>query len=497
VCAAARVPLPLAEVAGRAQRLAAERWSGPAPDLTRLLADGLPEGDRLIEAFGIHAVAHFLVQGQVDIAQLLWTSRRLEFPLGKALDLCDDLVPLGVRVPGREAYPREPNNIEVAALKRTGAIGQPLTPLDIVRIAVDAGESVGAVHRTLAGLEQRGLLARPALTGPAEFVPTQREIDFADHGPTSPRLSARYSVSSPSAPSLLSPRLAAPWLRVAHIVALRRESENHLLRVASNLIPFTAPTAPLTYPELAELAYWLNTSLAGAADRLHTIYPEAQVPPLEIGCEGLTVSWTIHDALLRVGPVPSWRLNPLSVVKSALRAERPLGDFLGLLDPFRRLGAPVPPYDEEIGDALNKLVIDDYDLDLLTPESARNLGEGPRSITALALVAIAGRLGLTLTEVHQRLARLQPIGLVLEYPQVDLPDEIVYWHDLLALTTYFDGRPPAVSGRIDRAYLEQAAEEIFDATPDEIPAKADFLRQRLAVYAPLFELELPEEDAVA
>lgn len=131
------------------------------------------------------------------------------------------------------------------------------------------------------------------------------------------------------------------------------------------------------------------------------------------------------------------------------------------------------------------------------PESRGEPKEERHAINALALVAIAGRLGLTLAEVHQRLARLQPVGLVLEYPQVDLPDEIVYWYDLLALTPYFDGWEPAVSGRIDRAYLEHAAEEIFDATPDEIPAKADFLRQRLAVHAPLFELELPEEDSVA
>jgi len=447
-----------------------------------------------MESLDTYTLALLLEKGEVHASRLLWTCGRLGWPLGKVLSLCDALVPLGVWVPGREAYPRELNDIEVAALKLVDTTGQPLTPLDMVRIALDARESVGAAHRTLAGLEQGGLLVRPALTGPAEFVPTQREIDLADRRTPPPRphlRRRRVPVPGASGPQ------SAPWWRIAEIVALRRESDERLLPAARNLIPFTAPTAPLTFPELGEFAYQLNTTLAGAADGFHAVYPDAEMPPLDQGCEGLTVSWGVHDALLRAGSVASWLLDPLSIVEAALRIERPLGDFLGLLDPFRPLGAPVPPYDEGIRDALNKLVIDDYDLDMLASGSARDEEEGPRSITALALVAIAGRLGLTLAEVQQRLARLQPIGLVLEYPPVDLPDEIVYWYDLLALTTYFDGQAPAVSGRIDRACLEKAAEEIFDATPDEIPAKADFLRQRLAVYASLFELELPEENVVA
>ena len=49
--------------------------------------------------------------------------------------------------------------------------------------------------------------------------------------------------------------------------------------------------------------------------------------------------------------------------------------------------------------------------------------------------------------------------------------------------------------------LEKAAEEIFGASPEEIPAKAAWLRQRLKIYAPLFSLELdalsPELEALS
>lgn len=117
-----------------------------------------------------------------------------------------------------------------------------------------------------------------------------------------------------------------------------------------------------------------------------------------------------------------------------------------------------------------------------------------RTITPLQLVRIAGRLGWTLAHAHWRFARLIPIGLELQYPADDnFPNEIVYWYDLQVLTRYFDGQEPAISGRIDWPYLQNAAVEIFDCPPGEAPEKAAFLRDRLRIYAPLFHLDTPEE----
>jgi hypothetical protein len=61
----------------------------------------------------------------------------------------------------------------------------------------------------------------------------------------------------------------------------------------------------------------------------------------------------------------------------------------------------------------------------------------------------------------------------------------------------FDGELPVIFGKISGAYLKKAAQEIFDCPPEEIPAKAVFLRDRLRIYAALFQLELPEEAAGA
>jgi hypothetical protein len=114
-------------------------------------------------------------------------------------------------------------------------------------------------------------------------------------------------------------------------------------------------------------------------------------------------------------------------------------------------------------------------------------------VTAFRLVQIAGRFGWTIAQAHRRLARLTVLGLSLEYPDVEFPDEIVRWQDLLVLTTHFDGQPPVISGKIAQAYLKQAAEEIFDVAPEGIARCATELRDRLKLYAALFQLELPEE----
>lgn len=203
----------------------------------------------------------------------------------------------------------------------------------------------------------------------------------------------------------------------------------------------------------------------------------------------------------------------------------PLGDFLASLDPFRQIGALVPEFSEDIKDRLNALGFDanegimlDWpdepdevkiaDSEILYPgrqpqldgrkRSARTDGTGQapshelHAVTPLRLVQIAGRFGWTPAYTHRRLARLAAIGLTLNYPDIELPDETVRWDDLLLLTKNFDGQPPAISGEIGQSYLERAAEEIFDAASDEVAGHASELRTRLNLYAGLFELEVTE-----
>jgi hypothetical protein len=188
----------------------------------------------------------------------------------------------------------------------------------------------------------------------------------------------------------------------------------------------------------------------------------------------------------------------VKVIEFMKDSRQPVGDFFDQLAPFRCPGDGLPSLDEPTSCELNEVTFDEYDPEML--KIYDELGELTylSAVQALELVQIAGRLGWTLAEAHRRLARLVPIGLKLEYPRLDFPDEIVYWYDLLALTTYFDGQEPVISGSIDQAYLEHAAEEIFDATPEQIPEKAALLRERLRIYQPLFrfELDVPREAPV-
>jgi hypothetical protein len=274
----------------------------------------------------------------------------------------------------------------------------------------------------------------------------------------------------------------------------------------------------LTLPDLAAVAFRLQATLAEASLAIHEAAPEMGLPSLPAECADLIVSQEIFETLLNLEPATyiegiggagfefSWREPGVrTIVRGAAKARKPLGDYLGLLDQFRRLGAPVPPFDDEIRDALNQPGLDTNEAIMLdwphleaSEGSMRIAGTNPaRSpevpvVTALRLVQIAGRFGWTLAQAHQRIARLTALGLSLEYPDAEYPNEIVRWHDLLLLTKYFDGQPPAISGRMDQAYLNKAAKEIFDAAPGEIAHRAAELRDRLKIYAVLFKLKIPE-----
>ena len=275
--------------------------------------------------------------------------------------------------------------------------------------------------------------------------------------------------------------------------------------------PSSTSAQPLAMPDLVAVAFRLQKTLGEAEAAIQKIASGVEVPSVPMECTGLTVTSEMFETLLNLPWPPgiseklgretilpcqfSWRQLGLgSVVRGALKAGQPLGDYLSRLDPFRRLGAPVPSFDEAIRAALNQPELDANEETMLDWWDEPGPSTVLPTITALGLVQTAGRFGWTLAQAHRRLARLAVLGLSLEYPDVELPDEIVRWQDLLLLTTHFDGQPPVISGRIDQAYLEKAAEEIFDAAPGEIAGHAAWLRTRLKLYAALFQLEVPEED---
>jgi hypothetical protein len=471
--------LPPGEILRRARVLAREDWTAPEIELGEFARRSLTseewalldrvtwddEGCGKVEPPGLGGLARTYLRES----------------LGEVLDRCDRLAPLGVVVPCRDAYPRELDSFEKKAFPHIRVAGQALSQLDLVRIAGRTGVTVGEAHRALARLEQHGVLTRPRLTGAPELRPTPRDLDLLS------------SLEGPAGSGGAQRGHARPALRIAEIITRRRPQDRAHLPAARTLAPYAAP-ARFASPELVAAAYWLETTLAGAADALRNIYPAAELPSLAPECADLAVLKETGGVLLDLREELVWRLGPGPIVSGALTADQPLGDFLGRLAPFRAMGAGVPPFDEAIRDALNQVELDPYDEDMLTVPDESGRRTFLRSITPLGLVRIAGRLGWTPVQAHERLSRLIPVGLTLEYPSAGLPDEIVRWQDLLLLTTYFDGQPPVVSGRVGEAYLDAATAEIFDTDdPAEIAGHTAWLRTRLALYAPLFQLVIAGE----
>jgi hypothetical protein len=476
-----------ADVPRRAREQGVNGWVSPAPGVRQKVADAVAGAERILAAAGDSGSLLYQLDvfaGELTPARVLHLGRVSGRSLPQTLELCDTLAVVGITVAGRDAYPAEFDELETEALRMLPSPGAIVEADDLVRMAGTENVPVGVVYDALARLEARGFLVRPPRPGAPDYQPGARDMDL---------LNGNMPYSTASA----LPRQSPLWLRVAAIASRPAGDHDPWKLAAGRLLPYiTAPR--VTQPELAASASALQTTLGGASVTLKALYPEAELPELDHDCQALTVPWGTRDALLSVGAELSWQQNLAPLIWAAKDSELPLGDFVALLAPFRKLGAPVPPFDEAVRAALNTVTLDEYDLDMLSEPKMypTDLVPEVRTVSALHLVQTAGRFGWTLREAHERFARLVPAGLTLGYPQVELPDDIVFWYDLLALTTFFDGQPPVISGRIDQAYLEHAADEIFDAPPEELPAKAAFLRERLTRYAPLFQLELPEEDTV-
>ena len=468
----------------RARALGVEGWCNADPERMRLVNDALRDADRIWQhAQDEKSDRLFVIE--LGPASLVQWAKLPGMSMTAVLDRCDSLAHLGFTIPGAGTYPAELDPIELSALQNIHAVGAALSLADLLLVAADARVSLGAAYNALARLAERGLLVRPQINGHADYVPASQDAELIN------RKWPKDRIFLPG--TAIRRRLL--WMRVAQIIARPRGRDEDLLRSAQLLAPLTAPVHPVTHPELAEASWLFEMTLADTALALGEVYPAIRLPDLPAECGNLAVADVMHHVLLDDGNEISWqRPLPWQILHQAQSSAQPLGDFLSRLAKFRGIGAPVPPCTEAAREALNEIRPDDRDIAMLKAGKYYVLAVWP-----LHLVQTAGRFGWTLAEAYQRFSRLVPIGLGLHYPQAEIPDEIVCWYDLQALTTHFDGEEPVISGRIDWSYLERAAEEIFDAKPDEIPARAGFLRKRLAIYAPLFQLQLdlPEEGPVA
>lgn len=462
----------LGDAMREAARLIPENWTPPDLDLGPLTDYICTNADAALLSVGLDGQPPWTV-APLEPAHVVEASAALGREIEQVLSLADNLAPLGVTVAGRGRYPVELTPTEVEALRQVRDLGERLTPIQLVMIAGRVGRTVHEVHRELQALEANGFLARPdaeslpnASPGPEvvtfietnlmPFRPSRRLRTLSSH-------SAHLTIASSSQGPRVSRRQAAP---------------------ARALIPFTNPREPVTWAELTDLAGSMFCSVSEARKALLAAFPDAQVPEPTPNCHGLSPFFEIGTALVgttwrRDKPV-TWRLHPAEIAGGAAAFNQSLGEFLARLQPYRELGAPVPTPDEATMESLYEIFPDEYDEDMLTGFDEDEAPVYLSTIDPLLLVRIAGRLGWSPAEAHRRLTRLVPIGLTLTYPAEGCPDEIVRWQDLLSLTEYLDGYPPAVS-EPTTAHIARAAAETGEST--------DRIAERVRLYAPLFGLD--------
>jgi hypothetical protein len=156
-----------------------------------------------------------------------------------------------------------------------------------------------------------------------------------------------------------------------------------------------------------------------------------------------------------------------------------------LLD-YRDIGAPVPEISQSAMVDYQDFFPDSHDLAMTSWVDGHGRSQPLNRIDALHLVRTAGRFGWTLAYAHQRFARIEPLGLVLEYPPDACIEELVHWQDLLVITTFLDGQAPVVSGIVGRDHIATAAKDVEESEAQVVA--------RLRKYQPLFGYSLEGDD---
>ncbi|GAA2209265.1 hypothetical protein GCM10009850_047230 [Nonomuraea monospora] len=471
VRASQELDLPVGEVLRRAAELAPREWVAPDLQLGELAGEVCTSADVVLMSRRLDGRWPWTVD-ELGPSQVARASQRLDRSLEEVLERCDRLAPFGVRVVGRERYPDAIDNLEREALRHVKEMGRCLTPLELVSIAAKWSLSVLQVYDRLGGLERCRLLKRPDISGlPKDYPLGQDEDEFIDTFLSFYDCGMRY---------VLPPRAAAR--RIAGLLGRGSRLSGREQACAGVLAPFATPDEPFTMTDFVYLAATFESGIREAREHLLRTFPGASAEPISGDTISLPPSSHLRSLLsndYRSQPL-QWDLSPGALISAAHDANLTLGAYVRRLRPYLPPGVPL----REIRDAdLDETRLTEEDTGLLRVHGIEE-DTYTSTVDALHLVRTAGKYGRKVTETHHRLLRFAPLGLTLAYPNDACPDDIVHWQDLLALTVHLDGQPPAITGPVTQDHLAKAAWQL-----EETPAQ---VRDRLARYARLFALTLPE-----
>ncbi|WP_225824366.1 caspase family protein [Streptomyces naphthomycinicus] len=235
---------------------------------------------------------------------------------------------------------------------------------------------------------------------------------------------------------------------------------------------------------LVAIAADLGQSLRSTAETMRSQMAAygVEVPELPEEVAGLKPDRTVRNILCSAG---FWRERIAldDLVGFAEATETDLPTAAARLNAYRSLGAPTVPVPPDFVPPAEPRERDLAAEHALLQEPL----EQSWTLTPLALVVAAGRLGGGLRETYRRLEPFTLIGLEIRFPEPDC-DRVPDWRDVVLLTARLTGREPVLAGDVSADHLRLAAEET-ESTVDDV-------RARLADYAPLFAFRLPPDERI-
>ncbi len=257
------------------------------------------------------------------------------------------------------------------------------------------------------------------------------------------------------------------------------------------------PAVPWTAATLVSVAGELKESLGDSLSRLAAHGPKLgkHVPSLPDGATLLSPSTAESDLMTELRGLETGEplqtvwidITPFDLARYACNAALTVDEALDRLAPYRALGAQLPELTDEQRVLVTGLKPGRRDLLALSDAMAGEKPRDPSPVKPLELVALAARLGRSAQQVHERLSRYEPLGVVMEVP--DAPDVLPLWQDLILLTEGLNGQEPALQGTVSAARIEALAREL-DST-------SDWVTGRLLVYAEMFQLHIAPAESPA
>ena len=486
--ASATLRIPLGEVVRRAAALVPDSWTLSIDGDLGDLGDHVftwSEADLFAEQSYRWSPA---IGPVISPAQIVQFSSKLGQPTSQVLKMFARFAPLGYSVAGRELYPADLTRVEQGALRYAEKLGYELAPIHLLLLAGQAGTTVEQIYEDLHRIAEMGFINLPTATPQIDIITDDEQVIIANELNVFDERSSRYVV-------------ATRWLAVRQLIQNIGGRDFHdfdkRLSRRRRLLDVVDLHRPITAPEIVDLAWGLDYSIAAAIDYYRFLYPAtADLSCLPDARDAWTSLYPRREekiALLgasaqryRVHDV-SWALRCGDIVNGAWKAGQTIASFLDRLEPYRSLGAPLPELTQPERNLLSVHPVDRYDQSILAKVDRYGRTTFVDTVDALRLVQVAGRLGWTPSETHARIAPWQPLGLKLNYLPGACFNDIVSWQDLLLVTEYLDGQGPVITGRVSAVHLRACAAEI-DESVEQVLA-------RLCPYAPLFDLELDQEVA--